>query len=110
MTPYVPTSNCQTYLNRKSGLLADYQEATLQMKNCLDQNDTDMLKTCILKRRQLIDRIQGVDRQINAKLPKNVSDKSEKKTLEDITVILATISKIENECISLAEKQRNVVR
>ena len=105
-------------LAEKICLLTDYRDTTLRMKEGLGPNHNSLLQGCIRKRQQLINRIDKIDTSIPALNPGDEpEDISEDKIDDEIATQLRNIEKLlddicelDNQCIDLAQAERNSLK
>ena len=118
------TTKCSldTYYNllaEKICLLTDYRDTTLRMKEGgLGPNNNSLLQGCIRKRQQLISRIEKIDTSILAlnpgDEPEDISgDKIDDEIatqLRNLEKLLDDICELDNQCIDLAQAERNSLK
>ena len=106
------------FLAEKICLLTDYRDTTLRMKEGFGPDNNSLLQGCIRNRQQLISRIEKIDTSIHALNPGDEpEDISEDKIGDEIATqirnlekLLDDICELDNQCIDLAQAERNILK
>lgn len=102
-------------LEQKIRLVTDYKDATREIKDTLNQNNSAMLRGGIQKRQQLIKRIDGVDdriRALNIRYSHTHGDSGKldhiiAAQIKNIEQMLGSIAAMDGNCVCLAESERD---